>query len=382
MLKNRIFYLLLLILTAVIYIFTNTYETLTLLLALMILPLVSLVFMLIAGTRLTLAPEVPDTMTKEQAVFVLQFENHSPFPIARTGLRIILENEMTGLQSQRQVYVSIGGRSKVAASMEIRDVRAGIVSVSVQKVCIYDSFGIFAFKKTPPEEKTSVVYPALLPMGIQLERPTETMGEGIRYALDRTGSDVSELFALREYGQGDEIRKIHWKLSSKLDKTMVRDFSMPLNYSIFLLLELTSGEEAVLDAQIELYLSMSKALLENGINHNLAWYNSGNEEFCVRELNDFTDFELVSAQVLSAYAYDDQRTALNFYRWGNWKNPLATLLYVATNPDLDVIAELEVIQNMRTIWIQGDPIDSRAELEGVISVTVSQVNRGLTELII
>ena len=54
MLKNRVFYVLLLAAAALIYIFTNTYYTLTLLAVCVVLPVVSLVLMLIAGRGISI----------------------------------------------------------------------------------------------------------------------------------------------------------------------------------------------------------------------------------------------------------------------------------------------------------------------------------------
>lgn len=44
---------------------------------------------------------------------------------------------------------------------------------------------------------------------------------------DRRGSDLTEPFRLREYAPGDSLRQIHWKLSSKLDRLVIREPGMP-----------------------------------------------------------------------------------------------------------------------------------------------------------
>lgn len=50
-------------------------------------------------------------------------------------------------------------------------------------------------------------------------------GEGFRQS--RKGSDPGETFENREYVPGDDIRSIHWKLSSKTDQLIIRRRAHP-----------------------------------------------------------------------------------------------------------------------------------------------------------
>ena len=59
------------------------------------------------------------------------------------------------------------------------------------------------------------------------------------YAPDRTGYDLAEVYALREYAPGDSLRQMHWKLSSKLDKLVVREPSLPVRRSVLVFWERT-----------------------------------------------------------------------------------------------------------------------------------------------
>ena len=219
---------------------------------------------------------------------------------------------------------------------------------------------------------------------VHMENPVENTGDGSRYSPDRPGQDVSEIFALREYVPGDEIRKIHWKLSGKTDRTMVRDFSLPLNYSVFLLLELTRGSEELVDVQVEIFLALSRTLLENGISHNMGWYDAAEERFNVEELDDFEELELAAAGVLSSYAVEESGAALDFYSASGYRSRSSILLYVVTAPKLDKIAELEVYQRMQTILIYEEETAAKAAAQEIEAVTVSvkEAAEGMPEIIV
>lgn len=384
MLRNRVFYLLLLAAMAMIYIFTNTYYTLTLLGLCIVLPLISLILMLFSRRGLTISLEVPGTVEKDQAVFTYTFDNSSRFPVARVAFWVQMENQMTESLKRRKINATAGGRKQVSARLSMTGSRVGTVIVSTKKIRVYDAFGLFTLKKADLPDQAAVVYPDMREAAVYMEKPIETNGDGSRYAPDRPGQDVSEIFALREYVPGDEVRKIHWKLSSKIDRTMIRDFSLPLNYSVFLLMELTQSGEDLIDAVVELYLSLSRALLENGINHNLAWYDSGEGAFHVRELDDFEDLEMAAAQVLSSYAAEKAGTALDYYAASGYRNTRSTLVYVVSDPDLDKIAEMEVSQIMRTVYVYEDEAKRQAAEEAaeLIPISVKHVAEGIPEIMV
>ena len=386
MLRNRVFYVLLLLIMAMIYVFTNTYYTLTLLGLCVVLPLISLVLMFFSRMGLSIALSVPRTVEKAGAVFTYRFENKSVLPVARVALQVCVENQMTGSSLTKKIQATVGGKKIVEARLSMENSKVGTVILSTGKIRVYDAFGLFTIKKANLPDRMTVVYPDVRDVAVYMEKPIETTGDGSRYAPDRPGRDVSEIFSLREYTPGDEVRKIHWKLSSKIDKTVVRDFSLPLNYSVFLLMELTRGSEAAVDAVVELYLSISRALLENGINHNLAWYDAGEGAFHVRELDDFEDLEMAAAQVLASYAGDKTGVALDYYAAGSYRNPKSTLVYVASRLDLDKIAELEVSQVMRTVYVYeeenqeaGKEAEQAVEL---IPIPAARAAEGIPEIMV
>ena len=115
MLRNRVFYALLLTMMTAIYIFTNTYYTLILLGLCILLPLLSLGLMLFSRRGLSITLDVPQSVEKKDAVFTYHFVNHSLFPVARATFTIELENQMTGSKMMRKVNATVGGKKTVDA---------------------------------------------------------------------------------------------------------------------------------------------------------------------------------------------------------------------------------------------------------------------------
>ena len=73
--------------------------------------------------------------------------------------------------------------------------------------------------------------------------------ESFRYSGARPGDDPGETFDIREYQEGDSIRQIHWKLTGKLDKMMIRQRSFPVDDTVLILAEPYLKEKAPAVAQ-------------------------------------------------------------------------------------------------------------------------------------
>lgn len=117
------------------------------------------------------------------------------------------------------------------------------------------------------------VLPDTFSAQVSLELPFYQTDEEESYAPDRKGYDLSEIYQLRDYVQGDPIRQIHWKLSGKLDTLIVRDPSLPVSRSLLVLWDKNTAESSPIemDAMAEAVASVCQELSQNGMIYTLAW---------------------------------------------------------------------------------------------------------------
>lgn len=86
-----------------------------------------------------------------------------------------------------------------------------------------------------------------------------------------------------EYRPGDSLRQMHWKLSGKLDRLVIREASLPVRRSVLLFWERTQKavpEET--DAQADVVVTFCRSLLEAGVQFTIAW-NDATEQRCVSQ---------------------------------------------------------------------------------------------------
>ena len=82
------------------------------------------------------------------------------------------------------------------------------------------------------------------------------------------GNDTAEVSELREYQEGDELKAIHWKLTSKMDRLIVREYSDSTRYdthrAVYDIALKANGEDVdktLLSTSIGAVESLSRALV-------------------------------------------------------------------------------------------------------------------------
>ena len=157
----------------------------------------------------------------------------------------------------------------------------GSVRLTVLYVKCFDLLGLFCWTKPGSAQQEVLVYPAELQLNTQLLRRPETIISGELYDQNRKGQDVSEVSGLRDYAEGDSLGSIHWKLSSKLDNLVVREFGYPSNYNILILYDLksSSGEDEISnqrnDAVLAFTSALSRSMVERNLEHNVGCASGG-----------------------------------------------------------------------------------------------------------
>lgn len=118
--------------------------------------------------------------------------------------------------------ISIRPGENVLIKREMKCTRRGKYYLGALKVKTGDPFGFFQLEKSLTAGETLIVYPRLrMYPGISLS-PHQLPGEGLlKNAVYENYSRISDL---REWRDGDSIRRIHWKQTARQDKLIVKNY--------------------------------------------------------------------------------------------------------------------------------------------------------------
>ena len=154
---------------------------------------------------------------------------------------------------------------------------------------LYDCFGLLGVKAKTDAHTASVVQPDTFPQSLILTPSSARVEEAEDYSTERPGSDLSEIFQIRDYVPGDSPRQVHWKLSQKYGKLIVKDASLPITRSAALFWERTEEHPtaARTDAEAEIVVSLCRNLLAQSVQFTLCWNENGQlVRHLVRDLDE------------------------------------------------------------------------------------------------
>lgn len=232
----------------------------------------------------------------------LRLENPTALPALLVRCRVVSENRLNGQKGMATVTLMARPRGTCIREVDFQAKYCGRLRFQVQKARIFDCFGLFGLRIPCESLGWATVQPDTFPMEVELVEDTDEAWDSEDFAPDRPGNDPAEVWQLRDYAPGDSPRRVHWKLSGKFDRLIVRDPAMPVTRRVLVFWERTGDGADVrsTDAQAEVVVTLCRSLIEADAGFILAW-NDVAEGRCVsREIRDLDEFVAVLPRLLSA----------------------------------------------------------------------------------
>lgn len=240
MIVRKLFWLATEISLAALWVCFGSGAALALALAMLLIPLVSIPINLYLRRKIRLKLTAQPNLRKEQeAQIMLKLTNPTVLPV-NLSCCLAVTNLLNGMLLREKVHVT---GNQVTRSVKSR--YCGRLRITVEKAKLYDCFGLVGIPLSCPEKCHITVQPDGFETRISLADELGGIAESEQYSQYRSGSDMTETFQLREYVPGDSPRQIHWKLSGKLDRLIVRDPGLPIIQDVLLFWERTDRKSVV-----------------------------------------------------------------------------------------------------------------------------------------
>ncbi len=269
MVKYRVIYIF--ILSAAV-LFAAAYEsklTLVLLITLALLPLLSFLILLIQ--RLAIAFEVTPKsifITKQrQFSIVVKIKNRFIFPVSPMKITGIFQDTEGNLITDKLMIVSVMPFSKSEFVFNGFLKYRGEYLMGVTGAEIYDFLGIFRMRVNLIPDSHVIVAPRRLTIG---QNGALCSDDNDSLRTEFTFFESDSFSSVREYADGDSLRRVHWKLSAKMDKLMVKQSDLNLSSSAVIIIDTSTvncGEiegECEVDAVLEAALAIARKVIGEG----------------------------------------------------------------------------------------------------------------------
>ena len=170
----------------------------------------------------------------------LDIQNHSVFSQEYLFISDEFGPLFGGEGSKKMIALKPGERTIVSYELECRD--RGRFTVGPLTVRGSDVFGFFPWVTVLDETTEVIVYPALHDLDVLIE---EGLAAGNLHISDPLYEDVTRYRSLREYVPGDELRRIHWKVSAKMGDLYTKEFLPTYYFSVYVILNLSNSGYSV-----------------------------------------------------------------------------------------------------------------------------------------
>ena len=138
------------------------------------------------------------------------------------------------------------------------------------------------------------------------------------------------------------MNRIHWKLSSKKDEFIVKEYSLPIDVPCVLFLDMKCYKDddytlPVFDTLVETLLSVSRFLIENERIHKIIFYNAKYREFAEHQIDSPEKLRDVTNELILSVNDNLYCASPEDYFAENNLGALSSFTFITSSPDTEVL---------------------------------------------
>lgn len=195
------------------------------------------------------------------------------------GTSYVLEIQAGNRLTSQRIKTIVRGRAKAGSQERVvclfQSRYCGNIVFELRQIRIYDFLGFFSCAIKLEEERNVEILPQYRMLPVEVTRRTrEFISDADEHSLERSGDDPSEIYQIREYADRDSMHDVHWKLTAKEGKLMVKEHGFPLGCVVLVKLDLSEERVRIeeVSQMLENAASLAVTLVEMKCIHMYAWY--------------------------------------------------------------------------------------------------------------
>jgi uncharacterized protein (DUF58 family) len=395
MILTKLLFIVLIIVCALFYILYIWDFALVLLIVMIALPIIMFITTYITKRNISVEFAVKDKTAVKSKDFPVQLvvTNKSIFPIGKAEARIEYYNTFSNEISSFDLFLPIQPRNSQRVTFQLNSKFCGNIKIKTLFLNIYDPLRIFKFTTASNIHTEVTIMPEGHDIGGIVHYSDRVNEESDLFSEHRPGDDPSEVFDLREYNAGDKLNRIHWKLSSKKDDFIVKDYSLPIDVPCMLFLDLNCNKSGslslpVFDTLIETFLSISQFLLDNERCHSAVFFNASQNQFSEYSITSPSDLAAAVKALISSVDDNHFCQKPETYFTDNAPLSFASFTYITSAFDeklLDSFDE-EIEADFKNAVIVIDNVEKLSSIGGaysslnVIPVVVGRISASIKDI--
>ena len=315
--RNIVGYLIVAVLLLLCVFFYRQAFLVVLFLMLLLLPPVSILLCRQSFGKLTaeLSFSAAEAEKNLDVYLTIRFNNPSHFPLMHVECPLQITSPYYESRPQMTYVLPAPAGRTDALSLPVTFQCCGLYEAEIVTLKVYDLLHFFSFSREVNLHTQTMVFPK---ERLETSYHPSFYAEGFdEYETPmKTGNVSSNVTDLREYRPGDRLQKIHWKLSAKIDKLMVKENEAAASHQFYVLLELykTPKHPEYIDQAVTYAYGVSKELLEHRENFFFGFYSGARREFLSYPIRSDGDLMQALREAYYEKPYDTADMALQMYR--------------------------------------------------------------------
>jgi uncharacterized protein (DUF58 family) len=257
MLKTWFLYSISLIAAFIFFLFYKMWLSWYILIALLAIPVFALIVTIAASLTVKFSIVNPAVTVKGKPAFIkLSIEGiASAFSFYK--VKMITTDHMAGTQEKKVIVICDNGVTKIPLETD----HCGAYSYKLSKLKVYDLLGFFHFDQNINKDIELLVKPSPEMPGYM----PDMYGFKAKN-LRKSSKPNSEIYDIRDYQLGDPVKTIHWKMSAKKDKYLVKEPLEEYGGYSRVILKMTDDRDE-LDLHLGQILFTSKFFIDHEVAH-------------------------------------------------------------------------------------------------------------------
>lgn len=233
--KNRL-YLIILLVTGILTYYIEGYILTTIFYILLLIPILSFASILLTYNRFQVSHKVSkknivkgDKINYTVTLFNTDSLVYCPIKLKLESDKILFKNQF------ESPTIVLYPKTKEEIVIPLRCNYRGYYRLGVKSIIIDDYFGLFSKEFKSLDTIKMIVYPSIKEL---IYLPTSNVDvDEVTNLSEKTMEEQNNISYIREYEKGDTLNKIHWKLSSKYNELMVKQYSGEISNAVNIILD-------------------------------------------------------------------------------------------------------------------------------------------------
>ncbi|MBE5956487.1 MAG: DUF58 domain-containing protein [Lachnospiraceae bacterium] len=289
---------------------------------------------------------------------VLHVCNPLRIPVFRIRYVVKAQNQLNREEKFMSLWSFLPPKKKQEEILTVKSDFCGRIRFSLEKAVFYDCFGLIGVPYKYSATAYMTVQPDTFEMETVLIPGNNNIDESDVYSQERPGADLTEIYQIREYVPGDSPRQVHWKLTNKFDRLIVRDPALPIMRNVLVFWERTgeTDNRKLIDAQAEAMVSLCQSLLDQSIQFTIGWNDTDRNLCILYEIRTMDEWIGIIPRLMRAAG---TKTGLSGAQLLVQTRPEALcghMVYLACEPQTEVM-EMKKYGNVTVLQCDGDRIE-------------------------